>query len=112
MIGISTNDLVLDHCSGGPISDDLVELLAGRLRLLADPTRIRILARLRDGPASVQQLIDAVGTSQQNISKHLTRLSADGLVAWERRGNEHHYRLGDPSPMQVLDLFGADFGAR
>ncbi len=35
-----------------PIPDPLVELLANRLRVIGDPTRIRLLDRLRHGPAS------------------------------------------------------------
>lgn len=91
-----------------PIPDALVELLAGRLRVIGDQTRIRVLDRLRHGPASVQELVDAAGTSQQNVSKHMTRLIEHGLVARERDGNEHHYRLIDQSPIQVLELLSAD----
>ncbi len=91
-----------------PIPDPLVELLAGRLRVIGEPTRIRVLARLEHGPATVQELVDAAATSQQNVSKHLTRLVEHGFIARERAGNEHHYRLIDPSPLQVLDLLSTD----
>jgi len=83
------------------IPDPLVELLAGRLRVIGDPTRIRMLDRLRRSPAGVQEdLADAAGSSQQNVSKYLTRLIERGFVACGRHGNEHHYRLIDPSPVQ------------
>ena len=55
-----------------PIPDELVELIARRFRLLAEPTRIRLFDRLRDGEATVHQLADELETSQQNVSKHLT----------------------------------------
>lgn len=58
-----------------PIPDPLVELLANRPRVIGEPTRIRVLDRLRHGPASVQELVNAAGTRQQNVSKHLTRLT-------------------------------------
>lgn len=69
-----------------PIPDPLVELLANRLRVIGEPTRIRVLGRLRHGPASVQELVDAAGTTQQNVSKHLTRLTEHGFITRERRG--------------------------
>lgn len=62
-----------------PILDPLIERLAGRLRVIGEPTRIRLLGQLSHGPASVQQLVDVAGTSQQNVSKHLTRLSEPGF---------------------------------
>jgi DNA-binding transcriptional ArsR family regulator len=95
-----------------PIPDPLVELLANRLRVIGDPTRIRMLDRLRHGPASVQELVDAASTSQQNVSKHMTRLMEHGFIARERHGNEHRYRLIDSSPLQVLDLLSADLAAQ
>jgi len=95
-----------------PIPDPLVELLAGRLRVIGDQTRIRVLDRLRHGPATVQELVDAAGTTQQNVSKHMTRLMEHGFVARERNGNEHRYRLIDHSPLQVLDVLSADLAGQ
>jgi DNA-binding transcriptional ArsR family regulator len=81
--------------------------------VIGDPTRIRMLDRLRRGPAGVQEdLADATGSSQQNVSRHLTRLIERGFVACGRHGNEHHYRLIDPSPVQVLNLLSADLAGQ
>ncbi len=58
-----------------PIPLPLVELIAGRFRLLAEPMRVRALDHLRErGEASVGELAEALGTSQQNVSKHLGAL--------------------------------------
>ena len=57
-----------------PLPDDLVELIAERFRALAEPTRIKLLDRLRDGEATVLELTVLVGTTQQNVSKHLNLL--------------------------------------
>jgi len=91
-----------------PIPDPLVELLAGRLRVIGEPTRIRVLDCLRHGPTNMQSLVDAAGTSQQNVSKHRTRLMEHGFIGRERHGTEHHYRIIDTSPLQILDLLSAD----
>lgn len=65
-----------------PIPDDLVELVARRFRPLSEPMRIRLVDRLRDGEATVDKLADELGTSEQNVSRHLTcrpkRVSSPG----------------------------------
>ena len=50
-----------------PLPDPLVELIARRFRVLGEPMRIRLLDRLRDGEATVLELTDALGASQQNV---------------------------------------------
>src|SRR3712207_6434136 len=57
-------------------------------KALADPTRLRILQRLADGPATVTELIDHVDLSQPLVSWHLRRLKAAGLIETQRRGRE------------------------
>jgi DNA-binding transcriptional ArsR family regulator len=57
-------------------------------KALADPTRLRILQRLAEGPASVSDLIDHVDLSQPLVSWHLRRLKAAGIVETRRSGRE------------------------
>ena len=78
-----------------PLPDELTTLIAARFKLLAEPTRIKILDRLRDGEASVQELAAAVGTTQQNVSKHLGALAANGVVGRRKQGNFVYYRVID-----------------
>lgn len=78
-----------------PLPDDLVELIADRFRALAEPTRIKLLDRLRDGEASVLELTALVGTTQQNVSKHLNLLQQAGIVARRKQGNFSYYRIAD-----------------
>jgi DNA-binding transcriptional ArsR family regulator len=84
-----------------PLPEPLVELIAQRFRLLAEPMRIRLLDHLRDGEASVQELTDATGASQQNVSKHLGLLHQAGIVARRKDGNRVLYAIADES---VFDL--------
>jgi ArsR family transcriptional regulator len=84
-----------------PIPDALAELLAERLRAIGEPTRIRILDRLRGGEQTVQELTEALGTSQQNISKHLGVLHGVGILSRARAGSHVRYAIADPT---VLDL--------
>jgi DNA-binding transcriptional ArsR family regulator len=79
-----------------PIPADLAELIAQRMRVIGDPMRIRILDLLRDGEQSVAQITDALGTSQQNTSKHLGVLLQAGIVARRKEGTSSLYRVADP----------------
>lgn len=80
-----------------PLPDELVELIGARFRVLAEPTRIKLLDRLREGEATVLELTAWVGTTQQNISKHLGILQQAGIVARRKHGNYAHYRIIDES---------------
>jgi DNA-binding transcriptional ArsR family regulator len=84
-----------------PLPDPVIELVARRFRVLGEPMRIRILERLRSGDATVQQLTESLGASQQNISKHLNLLLDAGLVSRRKEGTSAIYAFADPS---VYDL--------
>lgn len=84
-----------------PLPDTLVELIAGRFKALADPTRIRLLDHLHDGEATVSDLTDAVGTTQQNVSKQMQLLRTAGLVARRRDGNFTYYRIADDAVFEL-----------
>jgi DNA-binding transcriptional ArsR family regulator len=64
-----------------PLPDDLVDLVAERFRALSEPTRIKLLDRLREREATVLELSELIGTTQQNVSKHLGVLQRSGIVA-------------------------------
>jgi DNA-binding transcriptional ArsR family regulator len=86
-----------------PLPDPLVELIAERFRTIGEPIRIRLLERLRDGEASVQELAEHVGTSQQNVSKHLGVLSRSGIVGKRRDGTFAYYRITDESVFSLCE---------
>ena len=78
-----------------PLPPELVDLIARRFRVLAEPTRITLLDRLRDGEATVNELTESLGFSQQNVSKHLNVLADAGVVGRRKDGNQVHYRIVD-----------------
>ena len=84
-----------------PLPDQLVELIAQRFRVLGEPMRIKLLDRLRDGGTTVQELQDATGASQQNVSKHLGVLLSAGMVSRSKEGNFSRYAIADDG---VFDL--------
>jgi DNA-binding transcriptional ArsR family regulator len=78
-----------------PLPDDLIELIARRFRVLADPTRIKLLDLLRQREASVLELTETIGSTQQNVSKHLGVLLQAGIVARRKVGNYAYYSIAD-----------------
>jgi DNA-binding transcriptional ArsR family regulator len=87
-----------------PLTDPLIEAIAERFRVLGEPMRIHILDRLRAGDATVGLLAADLGTTQQNVSKHLSVLARAGLVAREKRGNAVVCRIADPSVFELCEL--------
>jgi DNA-binding transcriptional ArsR family regulator len=86
-----------------PLPDPLVELIAGRFRVLAEPMRIKLLDRLRDGDATVLELQQAVGASQQNVSKHLGVLLNAGIVSRTKQGTSSLYSIADPGVFELCE---------
>lgn len=86
-----------------PLPDPLVDLVAQRFRVLGEPMRIKLLDRLREGPASVRELQEALGASQQNLSKHLAILHGASMVSRTKRGNRAVYEISDPAVFELCD---------
>lgn len=87
-----------------PLPEALIEVVAQRFRVLGEPMRIRLLDRLYEGAASVAELQEAVGASQQNVSKHLGILHSAGMVSRTKEGNRTVYAIGDPMLYELCDL--------
>lgn len=86
-----------------PLSEDLADVIARRFRAIAEPMRVRILDRLRDGEGSVNELALALDASQQNVSKHLAVLTDVGILARRKHGNHVYYRIVDESVLEVCE---------
>jgi DNA-binding transcriptional ArsR family regulator len=91
-----------------PLNPEAAELIARRFRALSDPTRLRILDYLRNHEeASVGELTEILDTSQQNVSKHLSALHAEGFVSRRKRGTSSLYRITDPGVHEICDGISA-----
>jgi len=86
-----------------PIPVDLAELIAARLRVIGDPTRIRILDLLRDEELTVGEVTERLGTSQQNASKHLGVLLQAGILARRKQGNSSIYSIADRGVYELCE---------
>ena len=86
-----------------PLPDDLVDLIARRFRAIGEPMRIRLLDRLRDGEATVGELSETVGASQQNVSRHLAVLADVGILGRRKDGNHVYYRIVDDGVLNLCE---------
>ena len=87
-----------------PLSESLIRLVAARFRVLSEPMRIRLLDRLSQGEATVGALAAVLGTSQQNVSKHLGVLLDAGIVARSKRGTSAVYSIADEDVFELCEL--------
>lgn len=63
------------------------------LAALADPTRRRILEKLRGGPRAVGEIAAGMPISRPAVSQHLKVLKDSGLVAETRQGTRHYFAI-------------------
>ena len=78
-----------------------LDRVAGVFHALADPTRLRIVARLRDRERCVCELTDALDVGQSRLSFHLKTLKDAGLVTDRRQGRWIYYAL-NPEALDAL----------
>lgn len=96
-----------------PLDNDAAELIARRFRALADPTRLRILDQLHvHEDLSVRELTEALQSSQQNVSKHLGALHAEGFIARRKDGTSSIYRISDPAVLELCEAVCAGIEAQ
>lgn len=73
-------------------------------KTLANDKRQMILAALRDGELSVGGLATVTGMTQSNLSQHLSRMRAHGVVRTRREGTRIFYEIANPKLIQAFDL--------
>lgn len=80
-----------------------IHLASRALKAMAHPLRLKILCLLgATTEVSVQDIVDQVGTSQSNISQHLSILRDKGILSSRKDANKVYYRIGDPKILQLI----------
>ncbi|HEV2954308.1 MAG TPA: metalloregulator ArsR/SmtB family transcription factor [Candidatus Dormibacteraeota bacterium] len=94
------------------LSPEHAETAATLLKVLADPTRLSILATLRaaPGPVCICDFTAAYQLGQPTISHHMAKLKSAGLVVSEKRGIWIYYRLVGKLPPPIASLLEAALG--
>ena len=81
-----------------------IEQAAIAMQAMSHPARIKILCMLSSGEQMVQDLTDAIGTSQSNISQHLGILKACGMISSRKEATRTYYRIDDPRILKMITL--------
>jgi DNA-binding transcriptional ArsR family regulator len=82
--------------------EEQVHLAAESFRLLADPTRIKVLWALLQGESSVACLAELAGAAPTAVSQHLAKLRLAGLVKGRREGTFVYYSAADDHVRALL----------
>jgi ArsR family transcriptional regulator len=86
------------------LSNEALELIAERFKVMSEPIRLQILHGLQEGEKSVNELTEAVQTSQPNVSKHLKILHKNGIIDRLQNGNTVYYSIKDESIFTLCEL--------
>jgi len=78
-----------------------IEAVAAYFGVLSDPTRIRIMHAICDEEKTVSQIVEELGASQTNISRHLSIMHRNDVLARRKEGNQVYYRSADAA---MVDL--------
>ena len=85
------------------LSDEALELIASRFRLLSEPTRLKILHTLGRREMNVGEIVAETGASQANVSKQLGALLDAAVVSRRKEGLTANYRVTDATIFDLCD---------
>lgn len=86
------------------LSDTALDLIATRFRALSEPMRLRLLNLLMQGEQTVGQLVEATGSGQANVSKHLALLRDAGMVGVRKEGLASVCFIADPIVNELCEM--------
>ena len=86
------------------MAQSIFDLQAELCRTMANATRLRVVHRLRAGPAAVGTIARETQLAQSKVSQHLAVLRSHGIVVSQRQGTETVYRIAIPKILHVCDL--------
>mgnify|MGYP006178445211 CR=1 FL=1 len=73
-------------------------------KAFSEPTRLQIIQALKSGPKSVSELVEALQTSQANVSKQLRLLYDVDILTKEKRGTMVFYSIDDAFVFPLCDM--------
>jgi DNA-binding transcriptional ArsR family regulator len=85
------------------MEDRVLELKAEVLKVLAQPTRLKILELLRDGERCICEIVPAINGEQSNISRHISLMQRSQLVTTRKDGVKVMVKVSDPKIFEILD---------
>ena len=83
---------------------EALEKVADVFKAFSEPTRLQIIQELKEGPRSVSDLVEALGTSQANVSKQLRTLYDAAILKKEKDGTMVFYSIDDETVFPLCEL--------
>lgn len=81
-----------------------IEEAAAAMQAMAHPLRLKILCMLGSGELPVSEIVEAVGTTQGNVSQHLGILRDRGLITSRGEGRQVLYKIEDARVLKMITL--------
>ncbi len=88
-------------------SSEELERIALLFKTLGEPMRLRILQSVCHGPKYVGEIVEAAGSTQPNVSKHLAVLLSTGILERRKDGQRVHYGLKNPLVLRLCEAVSA-----
>lgn len=104
MVGQMNSQLPLSSNACISANQSSIECATRSLKALSHPLRLKILCVLRDTEISVSDITERVGTSQSNISQHLSMLRDKGILQSRKESNQVYYRVSDSRTLELVQL--------
>jgi len=79
-----------------------IESIAGLLKTMSHPIRLKILCLLQDREMTVGDLREEVKTTNANVSQHLSILRNQGVISFRKDANFIYNRINDPRILQLI----------
>jgi ArsR family transcriptional regulator len=89
------------------MEERVLELKAEILKVLAQPTRLKILELLRNGERCICEIVPAINGEQSNISRHISLMQKSHLVTTRKDGVKVMVKVRDPKIFEILDRVGS-----
>jgi DNA-binding transcriptional ArsR family regulator len=77
------------------------DAVAAYFSVLSEPTRLRIMHAICEEEKAVSQIVEELGATQTNISRHLNLMHRGGVLARRRDGNQVYYRAADAEMVEI-----------
>jgi DNA-binding transcriptional ArsR family regulator len=87
-----------------PLTTEELERIAARFKVLGEAMRLRILQAVCKQARTVNDIVIETGSTQANVSKHLSLLAASGILARRREGQRVYYGVKDRLAVRLCEL--------
>src|SRR5208282_3665406 len=86
------------------LSPEAIELISRRFAVLSEPMRLRLIHALFENEKSVNSLVEEVGGTQANISRHLQTLTNANILSRRKEGLQVFYSIADPAIIKLCEM--------